>query len=690
MHQPSRPSVALLALALILASTVLAGGAAASGPSFVDVAANPATGLTYERTPSAREAVFEALRQQPFYTLADVAFSPIKARGAPGIALIDYDGDGDLDVYVTNGPGTANSLFENRLVPDGSFTFVDVAVAVGVDATAQDTSGVCFGDLDNDGDPDLLALGTGEPNRLFENLGGTFVDATGATNGLLASEIGGGYHWSSSCSMGDVDGDGLLDVFVGNAFHDWSQQLAIVAVPFAQNEPDQLFLNRGGLVFEEVGQAAGIHDLGGIPPGFYTITWATGLLDYDGDGDVDIIHADDQAAVPPARYGGVDRGYIQIHDNDGSGHFVSTTLAAGTNKTGQWMGLSFGDFNCDGRIDLFGSNVGDYLIPLFGGPYALGDSTSRWFLQSSAGGFDDPGVGAIVGTPFGWGTVPLDADNDGDLDIVYHGGLDAGPFVDASNPGVLFENPDCSAQFTWNDAAFAIDHRRRNVQGVAVGDLDQDGYADVLSVSNFNFPAPAPLVPYPALWGSPFDAPLASIVATFVPTATPGVFVPSGLQQSNGSLVVEINQGGGNGSVVLEPRGGAGLVSGGAVNRSGIGAVFTVTPQGGKPVTRPVMGGSSYASEDALVQPYGLGAAKRATVEVLWPGGVRNRLYGARAGERWVFPEIPCSYDGDWSGPAAYGACVRAALDEWVAAGVLTDGQRARLLSSALHAFAQP
>ncbi|MEO0974555.1 MAG: FG-GAP-like repeat-containing protein, partial [Pseudomonadota bacterium] len=143
---------------------------------FTDIARDPATGLSYARAPSPRDAIFDALKAREVYLSEDIPFTPMKSRGANGIAIFDVDDDGDLDLYLTNGPGAANSLFESAFAQTGQMTFVDVGVDAGVAASDQDSSGTCAGDLDNDGDPDLLVLGTGEPNRLFRNDGGTFTD----------------------------------------------------------------------------------------------------------------------------------------------------------------------------------------------------------------------------------------------------------------------------------------------------------------------------------------------------------------------------------------------------------------------------------------------------------------------------------------------------------------------------------
>ncbi len=150
----------------ILLATV--GSAAAAGVdggiTFTNVA-TPANGITYARTATpSRLAVRRAIEaQSPIPTATFNAVSrpnsPMKPWGIPGIALFDYDNDGDLDIYVTNGPGTPNSLYKNMLKETGKLTFVDVAVQAGVDATAQDSSAVCFGDIDNDGNDEPLRPG---------------------------------------------------------------------------------------------------------------------------------------------------------------------------------------------------------------------------------------------------------------------------------------------------------------------------------------------------------------------------------------------------------------------------------------------------------------------------------------------------------------------------------------------------
>jgi hypothetical protein len=199
-------------------------------------------------------------------------------------------------------------------------------------------------------------------------------------------------------------------------------------------------------------------------------------------------------------------------------------------------------------------------------------------------------------------------------------------------------------------------------------------------------------MPFPRAWGSPIDG-LSLLFPTWFPGALPNQFVYSGVQFPLGTVAVELSSGDptsrGNGWIAVTTRGSVGDAGGARVPRDGYGAVLRVTPAHGQTAIRPVLGGSSYASQNARELTFGLGAAHRATVEVLWPGGVRNRLYDVRAGERIVFPEIPCSFDDPGATPAGYAACVVTALGDLVSAGAIHPGEGGRYLGSALRAFAE-
>ncbi|MEM6456105.1 MAG: CRTAC1 family protein [Acidobacteriota bacterium] len=677
---------ALVAAFCLAALPALADG----GVQYRDIAQDPQMGLAYERIPSPRKAILDQIRAQPDFVISrDFAIGPHKAHGAPGVAIFDFDGDKDLDLYVTNGPGAANSLFVNQLTETGAFGFRDMATEAGVAAIEQDSTGVCFGDTDNDGDQDLMVLGGIDTNRFFENLGnGTFSEITGPAG--LTSTL----RSTSSCAMGDVNNDGYLDIVVANTHTSWDNVLALV-VPFAFNEHNELYINQGGNTFSEEAAQRGLYSLAGLAPdaaGAAGLSWVTSMVDYDRDGDVDIFVGDDQGAIEPPKYGGFPYGFFHLFENDGAGNFVDVTVDRTANYTGSWMGFAFGDWNCDQRIDFFGTNLGDYTGSTLrvGRPNENGDFASQWYLQQADGTFMNPGQGDMVASVFGWGTSSFDYDNDGDPDIVYYGGFDPGFFVDASNPGVMMQNQGCSANFRYDGDVFATstDHARRKVQGSAVGDLNRDGFMDIVSVSHFDIPEDLPLQRHPAQYGGPLDS-AAMYLETHEPTPNPETFIPKGMAMENGSLAVEINSGNnGNNWNSVELMGTKGMTANGQVNRDGIGALVHLRTPQGKAVMVPVLGGSSYASQDALAVNFGLGDERRGFVDVQWPGGTWNRLYTVRRGERVTFPEIPCSYRADYAnGFGEYWTCVSGALGELRGADAIGDDDFLRFFVSAVRAY---
>jgi hypothetical protein len=668
------------------------------GVTFENIA-DDGVGLSFARVRSPEFALLQQIELRSLtdpLTFTDFPEKPEMTGGFAGVAIWDYDLDGDLDIYASNGPGAANGLFQNQLAQTGELHFVDVAVAAGVAAVDQDSSGVCAADIDNDGDPDLAVMGRHAPNRLFENRGdGTFEERAG-------SGIDGGLQWTTSCTWGDVDGDGLVDLFVANNGINTDAQW-IYQVPFALNQPNELYLNNGDGTFTDVSATSGIRDLTGFGPGLDgspTVTWASTMVDVDLDGDVDIVHSDDQAAFPPADAGGIDRGLIQVLINDGTGHFTSRPHDVDERRSGPWMGLAFGDLDCNGTLDLWASNFGDYSFSLIG-QVGLGRLASRWLLGRGDGTFDDPGVGdEVVATPFSWGAAVFDYDADGDLDILSHGGLDASVVVTADNPGLLLQNQGCSAEYRIDFDAIPDDptctgvdgnpipnctlHTRRNVRGVAVGDLDGNGFADVVTLANVVSAPPLLLLPLPVDRGAPLDD-LAMFAATFIPQPN-GSFIWSGSNPGSGDLAVELNSGNRNRSATVRAQGSIGLTPQARVNRDGIGAVLSFTPLAGKTTLVPVTAGTSHLSQHAQDWVFGLGNRPAGQLEVLWPGGVRNRLYQVRHGEQLVMPEIPCSFDTD-DPLRVYLTCVTTALADLRDAGVIDRRMRARLFGSALRAY---
>jgi hypothetical protein len=324
----------------------------------------------------------------------------------PGVAVLDYDGDGLLDVYFAQGiplagderdPTAINRLF--RQTPDG--TFVDVTARAGVGDPGYGM-GSSFGDYDRDGDLDLYVTNFG-PNVLYRNRGdGTFEDVT-ATAGPDCPL------WSVSSGFFDPDGDGDLDLYVTNyldfAFdnHKWCgiSQTGVRAYchPDVYNAvPDCFYRNEGDGRFTEVSRDVG------IVPTADGVGLGVAFADLDGDGHQDIYVAND-----------AQMNYLYL--GDGKGGFTESALLSGVgfNDTGaaeSSMGVEIGDLDGDGLQDIFLTH--------------LDEQTNTLYRNLGGGLFIDitqiTGLASKSMAWVGFGTVFFDYDNDGDLDIVVANG----------------------------------------------------------------------------------------------------------------------------------------------------------------------------------------------------------------------------------------------------------------------------
>jgi hypothetical protein len=509
-----------------------------------------------------------------------------------GVALLDYDNDGWLDIYLLNGstfaalkgkeaPPRAMLLHNNH---DGTFT--DVTEKAGV-ANERWGFGAAIGDFDNDGWPDIYASNFGK-NRLYHNNhDGTFTDVA-ETAGVA---LGG---WSTGATWGDYDHDGHLDLFVpGYAKFDPDNPpisgKGSLPAGFCQfrgvevmcgprglpGEGDHLFHNNGDGTFADVSVKAGVADARGYY-GFSSV-----FVDVDDDAWVDLAVAND--SVPK---------YLYRNKHDGTFEDTSYLSGFALNDDGREqaaMGIAVGDYNRDGKVDLYITN--------------FSDDYNTLYRNEGDGAFADVSFRAGIATltiPFlGWGTGFLDYDNDGLPDIFVANGH-VYPGVDLQDWGttwaqrpLLLRNLDGSRfqevpAATGSGLAVVVTAR-----GAAFGDLFNDGHIDVV---------------------------LNNIDST--PTLLRNV-----VKNSNHWITLK-------------------LLGGPKSPRDAIGAKVFVTA-GGARQRGDVFSGGSYASSSDQRLHFGLGAATKVDqVEIRWPSGAKeeitipavDRIYTVKEGKGIVGP----------------------------------------------------
>jgi hypothetical protein len=390
-----------------------------------------------------------------------------------GVALFDYNNDGLLDIFFTNGaeipsleksnPGFYNRLFHNN----GDGTFTDVTEKAGLSGVGY-SMGVAAGDYDNDGFVDLYVTGFNR-NQLFHNNGdGTFSDVTekAGVNGIVP---GRGKPWSVAAGWFDYNNDGLLDLFVVN-YLDYSISTAHscktgnVVDYCSPNEyrgtPNILYRNNGDGTFTDVSEHSHISKYVGKGMG-------VSFADYDGDGFTDIFVSND--TFPN----------FLLHNN-GDGTFTDVGLVAGvayneTGKTVAGMGTDFRDIDNDGRPDIF-------LAAMYGDTFPL-------YRNLGNGQFEDvtdvTGLAAMTTNLTAWGTGIFDFDNDGNKDIFAAGSAILDNSMEVNHkpyplPNGLYRNlgnmvfKDVSSQA---GASFSVLAAHR---GAAFGDLNNDGKIDIV------------------------------------------------------------------------------------------------------------------------------------------------------------------------------------------------------------------
>lgn len=484
-----------------------------------------------------------------------------------GVALLDFDNDGWLDIYLVNGstveaqsgkaPAPHAALFHNN--HDGTFT--DVSAKAGV-ANDRWGFGAVVGDFDNDGWPDLYVSNFGK-NRLYRNNhDGTFTDVAEKAGVALGN-------WSTGATWGDFDGDGRLDLFVPGYVHwDLANQpvqgdkgvsfsfctfrgVNVMCGPHGlKGEPDHLFHNNGDGTFHDVSQLAGVAD----SHAYYGL--ASLFVDVNGDGKPDLLVADDSTP-----------NYLYLNKGDGTFEDVSFASGYALNESGREtasMGIAEGDYTHNGRLDLYNTTFSDDYKPLY-----RNDGDANFTDISYEAGIAEPTV------PFlGWGTAFFDYDNDGWLDLFTANGH-IYPIVDEQAWGTTFKQRPLLLHNTKGKLEFIPPVEDTGLaklatgRGMAYGDLFNDGRIDVV-INNLD--------------------------------ATP-TLLRNVTQDSNHWIAFK-------------------LVGGSKSPRDAVGATVYVTANGFRQRADIIAGGSFASSPDQRPH-FGLGASTKVDkIEVHWPSGL--------------------------------------------------------------------
>jgi len=448
-----RAAGVLLSASAVLSPLGLAGACGSHGAWLVDVAATRGVDFRYHNGADGGRYMPEIM--------------------GGGVGLLDWDQDGDLDLYLANGnddlPGFGDGEESDRLYLQGDDgRFVDATAGSGLQERGY-SMGLAAGDIDNDGLPDLYVTNVG-PDRLYRNLGGgRFEDLTAAAG---IDETG----WSVSATFCDYDQDGLLDLYVAR-YLDFDPRVSCQSIT-GQKEycgprsypplSDRLFHNLGRGRFEDVSRAAGLEAQASAGLGVV-------CADFDDDLRPDFYVANDGQAN-------------SLWLNQGGGRFEDRAIEAGVafdlrGAAQAGMGLVAEDLNGDLRTDLLVSN--------------LRDETNTLYLRQAEGmGFLDATAASGLGPPSlpftGFGVAAADLDLDGELDLAVANGrvkgfealagaLAAPPWDRLAEPGLLFRG-EGGGRFARVEAAPCGDlcGQIEVSRGLVAGDFDRDGDLDLV------------------------------------------------------------------------------------------------------------------------------------------------------------------------------------------------------------------
>ena len=486
--------IALVRNATVAFFLVLIGGGCGAAPT----EKRPAAGATDEGAPAFRDQ--PPVDDAPWFVDAaaqsGLTFTHFNGMSGqfyypevmpPGVALLDFDNDGDLDVFVVQGRMLGNKpigaatfppadpsalgarLFRNDLTIDArgarTLRFTDVTARSGIDAHGYGM-GVSAGDYNNDGCVDIYVTALTSGQLFRNNCDGTFTDVTAMTGTASRG-------WSVSAAFVDYDRDGWLDLFVGH-YLNYRLEANIRCFGLAGGpdycpphvytpQPSRLYRNNRDGTFTDVTAAAGLAAEFGPALGVAT-------ADYNGDGWIDIYVANDGQPN-------------QLWINQRNGTFKNTALLAGAALGAQGeakssMGVDAGDFDNDGDEDLFITELTGQGVDLY-----VNDGAGNFEEQSARAGLRQPTL-PFTGFGAGW----FDADNDGWLDLLtVNGAVTQNVEAVARHETFalqqrkqLFRNSGAGQFEDITGRAGPVFHMAEVGRGVAFGDIDNDGDTDVV------------------------------------------------------------------------------------------------------------------------------------------------------------------------------------------------------------------
>jgi enediyne biosynthesis protein E4 len=575
----------------------------------------------------------------PAYTKAEL-IPPFEHgnSGWAGVSLLDFDGDGWVDIFFSNGLSQADALYQNQ----GNGQFIDRAATVGLNSTDQH-GGVASADLDNDGDPDLViirdcSLGTLQDDGTALRDGGVKVawnnQGVFETETLLftgqALEVG---ICPVSVELVDTNGDGWLDISISNGL-DLDQVYPWIYRKETREGVDLILLSdqEGGFEQSVILESVPIGDvLNPDEDEFQFATFTSAYMDVNFDGLIDKISG----------YGGGPLGvYIQEEEN-----FFQLRPEWGTQVQGLWMGLALADFDGDGDIDIYSTNQG--LSPLINGfdnipePLPGEEWTEDWLarnvhpfhtiFENQRDFFKEQSVSVqadhlLTGDVFdgmpqedtykypdwmnpeglnrygwAWAATPIDIDADGWMDVVFNANNCAAPMnivgdeALGAGPGTVLRNQEGNGfedvTWKWGLANVMDDGLYPDGRGLAVGDLNNDGYPDIVYANRtFNPSQSSPLAQQPG---------------------QPSVLLSKG--RPGNWLQIDL----------------VGVDS----NRDGIGSYIRITTDERSQFYLFEPGGTTNSSNERLFM-VGVGDAKRVDIAVLFPSGKQIRVKNVQSNQR--------------------------------------------------------